>query len=127
MPSDTPDIKKAQRFKRSLATWLCVVPFLFAAQSLLVTCNAPTFAAMFSDFGAKLPAPTQLVLDSWVLWVLVSLLLPVAALCVARLAAAGFAVFFSAACGLGMFLIAQFVTIAMFLPVFQLGAVAAQA
>ena len=115
---------RIERFERTVATCLCVVPLIFSGQCLLVALGAPAAANMFKDFGAMLPAATQFVLKAWPGLALVSLLVPVFALVVARKVRPIFSVVFSTVCGFIVFLLAQFMTIALFLPIFQLGAVA---
>lgn len=112
------------RFEKTVTMCLCIVPFIFSAQCLFAALSAPVFAAMFADFGAKLPAPTRLVLSTWQFWTLVALAVPVSAVIVARRAQASFSVVFSTSTGLAMFVVAQCITLSLFLPIFQVGAVA---
>jgi hypothetical protein len=55
---------------------------------------------------------------------LVAIAVPVSSLVIARKCQATFSIVFSTIAGISMFLVAQIVTGAMFLPIFELGAVA---
>ena len=115
---------RVSRFEKTVTMCLCIVPFIFSAQCLFSSLSAPVFTAMFADFGAKLPAPTRLVLSAWPFLALLALAAPISVVIVARRARATFSVIFSTVAGLAMFLVAQCITLSLFLPVFQLGAVA---
>jgi hypothetical protein len=82
------------------------------------------FEKMFVDFGSALPAVTTFVFQFRPLWLLLAIGLPIATLILSRKAQPAFSVIFSTVCGLLLFLIAQFLTYAAFLPVFQLAGVA---
>src|SRR4051812_13348945 len=117
-------VLRLERFERTVATCLCTLPLLFSAQCLLISLGAPVFSAMFADFGAKLPWLTQFVIGTWPLWALVAVAVPIISLVIARRGKATFSIVFSTIAGICMFFIAQLVTGAMFLPIFELGAVA---
>lgn len=117
-------VLRFERFERTIATCLCTVPILFSAQCLLAAISAPVFANMFKDFGAKLPWLTQFVIGTWQFWALVAVAVPIAALIIARKGRATFSVVFSTVTGVAIFFVAQFVTVALFLPIFELGTVA---
>ena len=115
---------RVERFEKTVALCLCIVPVIFSAQCLLVSLSAPVFSEMFADFGAKLPTPTRLVLSAWPMFALIAVSVPVTAVIIARRTDARFAIKFATLTGMAMFMIAQCVTVALFLPIFQLGAVA---
>ena len=110
--------------KRTLATWLCLVPILFSAQCIFFAANTPVFKAMFADFGAPLPLPTQIALAHGPWSIAISVIIPLTAFFFAREGNARTAVPITLLLGLLMFLFAQLVTIALFLPIYQLGTVA---
>jgi hypothetical protein len=115
---------RVERFERTVATCLCALPTLFSAQCLLAALAAPVFRSMFIDFGAKLPALTQFVISVWPVFAVIALAVPIAALLIARKGRASLSVVFSTVAGISIFVIAQFVTLSLFLPIFELGAVA---
>lgn len=121
---DEEIVLRLDRFERTVATCLCAVPFLFSAQCLVAALSCPVFATMYKDFGAKLPGPTQFVIGAWPFWALVALAVPIASLVIARKGRANFSIVFSTVFGLIVFLLAQFLTVALFLPVFELGTAA---
>lgn len=118
--------QRVERFERTVALCVCVVPFLFSVQLVLVALSAPTFAAMFADFGAELPLATQVVLDRWPLGVVLGCVLPIASLVVAIKGRTRVAVVLATMSGLVAFAMAQVATMALFLPIFHLGAVSGQ-
>jgi hypothetical protein len=115
---------RLERFEKTVTMCLCIVPFIFSAQCLFVSLASPIFAAMFSDFGAKLPGPTLLVFSTWRFWAVIAVVVPVAAVIAARQTSATFSLVFSTVSGLVMFLVAQCITLSLCLPIFQLGAIA---
>jgi type II secretory pathway component PulF len=115
---------RMERFEKTVALCLCIVPVIFSAQVLFAAFTCPVFSAMFTDFGAKLPAPTRFVLSTWRFWALIGIGVPVVAVILARRAEARFAIKFSAITGIIMFIFAQCITLSLLLPIFQLGAVA---
>jgi hypothetical protein len=115
---------RLERFERTVATCLAVVPALFSLPCLLVAVVVPTFEAMFKDFGAPLPGPTQFVLGTRVLWAIAGIAVPVATVWVARKRPAVSSVVFSTVAAVVMFFVALFVTSALFLPIAQLGELA---
>lgn len=84
MNSGHNPLPRIERFERNVATCLCAFPILFCAQCIIVAFCAPTFGAMFADFGAALPRPTQLVLDTWGLWAASGIVIPAGILILAR-------------------------------------------
>jgi len=116
--------KRLTRFERTVATCLCIVPVLFSAQCFFAALSAPTFGAMFRDFGSKLPWPTQFLLETWGIWVAVSIVIPVASGVFARKGNPHTSILVTTLLGTLIFLIAQCLTAALFLPIAQLGAVA---
>jgi hypothetical protein len=122
--SDDPLVQRIERFERTVATCLCMVPMLFAGQCLAVSLGIPVFQAMFADFGSPLPALTEFAFAGRPIWILLSVGIPTSAVIMARRGPPGLAVIFATVTGLLLFLLAQFVTASLFLPVFQLGEVA---
>ena len=123
MPADDL-VLRIERFERMVATCLCVVPLLFAGQCLAVVLLAPIFEEMFAGFGSKLPVATEWTLHARPLWLLMALGLPAAALVFSRRGKPTSAVMFSTVSGLVLFLVAQFLTVSLFLPIFALADVA---
>jgi hypothetical protein len=117
-------LARVERFERTVATCLSIVPMLFSAQCLVTALGVPVFSAMFEDFGAKLPAVTHFVMSARPLWAAMAICVPITSVVVARKGKASFSVIFSSIMALVMFVVAQLITLALFLPVFQLGAVA---
>jgi hypothetical protein len=115
---------RVEKFERMVATCLCVLPALFAAQCFFVALSCPVFEDMFKDFGAKLPLPTQFAMRTWGFWAVFAVAVPIVALIVSRKSKPTFSLIFSTVSGIGMFVIAQVFTGSLFLPIFQLGAVA---
>lgn len=122
--NDNDLLARVSRFERNVATCLCAFPVLFSAQCVFAALAAPTFGAMYADFGAKLPAPTQFVLDTRGLWAVAGVVLPIGLLILARIGRPTVSVVVSTVLGVLVFIIAQALTGALFLPIFQLGAVA---
>lgn len=122
--SEETTLQRVGAFERTVATCLCVVPFLFSAQCFFAAMATPVFKAMFADFGSKLPGLTELVAQTWPAWAAIAVIAPIAALIVSRKAVARTSLIFSTTLGLVMFVVAQTITLALFLPIFQLGAVA---
>ena len=116
---------RLERFERTVATCLCTVPVLFSAQCLLAALSTRVFARMYIDFGARLPWLTRFLIGTWQVWVLLAIAVPIASLVFARKGRATSSVVFSTVAGVAMFFIAQVVSAALFLPLFELGAVAA--
>jgi hypothetical protein len=122
---NTDDLSaRITRFERNVATCLCALPILFSAQCVVVAFGAPAFGAMFADFGAKLPLPTQFVLNTWRVWAAFGLVIPIGCLILARKGNSNISVIVSTTLGVLLFILAQALTVALFLPIFQLGAVA---
>lgn len=114
---------RIDKFERTVATCLCAFPILFSAQCVLVALATPTFSVMFADFGAKLPEPTQFVLDTWGLWIALGVVIPVGCLILARKGNPTTSVILSTILGLVLFLLAQALTAGLLMPIFHLGAV----
>jgi hypothetical protein len=101
------------------------LPVIFCIQVILIVVEAPVFKAMFADFGARLPTLTVVTIDYGIIGL------------VFAVAGASRAVYLTikreltkttiistAVIGLSVFVLAQVMTLAIFLPIFQLGAVA---
>ena len=116
--------RKLELFERTVATCLCVVPILFSGQCLVMAYTSPILADALKDFGSNLPWVTQIVIYTRPCWVLAALIIPATALFVARKRPAAYSVVFSTICGLAVFLLAQFITFSLFLPIYQLASVA---
>jgi hypothetical protein len=117
-------VLRLDRFERTVATCVGTVPLFFSAQCLFASLSCPVFADMFKENGAKLPGPTQFVIGTWQIWALVAVAGPIMTLMMARKGKPTFSVVFSTVAGIAIFLVAQFVTVALFLPIFELAAVA---
>jgi type II secretory pathway component PulF len=122
--NDDALISRIEKFERTVATCFCVVPFLFAAQCFFAAIICPVFQAMFADFGSKLPVLTEWAIRTWRFWAVFAVLVPTAAIIVARKRPPAFALIFATSAGLVMFVVAQILTAALFLPILQLGEVA---
>lgn len=114
--------KRIERFERSVATSLCALPGLFALQCVMATLSCPVFARLYKDNHAKLPALTDFVFRTWWLWALFSISVLVTAVVISRRGKAGFSAIFSTASGLGSFVLAQVILLAIGYPIFQLSA-----
>ncbi|WP_221030528.1 hypothetical protein [Actomonas aquatica] len=124
LPTSLAELERRhQRFARTVALCLCSLPLLFSAQLLLLWLANPIYADMFADFGAQLPAPTQWLIDYRYGLGLVGVFVPIVSVIAALQADPAKSVLLSTALGLLSFLIAQAASLAMFLPIFQLGAV----
>ncbi len=104
---------------------VCSLPALFAFEIfLLVVVAIPIFVAMFADFGARLPTMTEAVLR-W-RWLVLAAAILAAVIPAVRFWPRGLTrehVAVAAALGAFNFMLAQAALFALFLPVFQLGAV----
>ncbi|MEY4938934.1 MAG: hypothetical protein RIQ93_669 [Verrucomicrobiota bacterium] len=56
-------VKLTKKVKSAMTYPIAVIGLAFALVNVLLIFVIPVFAAMFSDFGAKLPAPTQFLID----------------------------------------------------------------
>ena len=117
-------ILRIERFERTVATCLSAVPLFFAAPCVLLSLCVPAYERMFADFGTKLPGLTEFMFHARLLWLVLSLGLPVVAVIVARRSRPIFAVLFSTVTGFANFLIALFLAVAVSLPIMELGKVA---
>jgi hypothetical protein len=117
-------IQRVENFERTVATCLCTVPTLFSMQCLWVALVSPAYAGMYANFGSTLPLTTQFVISMRLYWILMALAVPVASLIVARKGRTHFSLVFSTISGLAVFMLAQFLTVALFLPIYQLATVA---
>ncbi|PTY01662.1 hypothetical protein DB347_25405 [Opitutaceae bacterium EW11] len=81
---------------------------------------------MFADFGAPLPALTVFVIRFGPMWALMGAVVPVACVISARRVKPATSVILSTVLGMLLFFLAQLLTLGLFLPVFQLGSVAAK-
>jgi hypothetical protein len=118
--------ERIARSEKSMAFGLAMIPTVFAAQCFLVSISfALHFEPMYADFGAQLPAITEFSLRFRLLWLILPPGVAIVALFFARKESLRFSAVFSSISGLGLFLLAQLITYAAFLPIFQLGSVAA--
>jgi type IV pilus assembly protein PilC len=56
-------VKLTKKVKSAMTYPIAVIGLSFALVNVLLIFVIPVFAAMFADFGAKLPAPTQFLID----------------------------------------------------------------
>jgi type IV pilus assembly protein PilC len=56
-------VKLTKKVKSAMTYPMAVIGLAVALVNVLLIFVIPVFAAMFSDFGAKLPAPTQILID----------------------------------------------------------------
>src|SRR6185369_10594730 len=56
-------VKLTKKVKSAMTYPIAVIGLAIALVNVLLIFVIPVFAAMFADFGAKLPAPTQLLID----------------------------------------------------------------
>lgn len=56
-------VKLTKKVKSAMTYPIAVIGLAFALVNVLLIFVIPVFAAMFADFGAKLPAPTQFLID----------------------------------------------------------------
>lgn len=56
-------VKLAKKVKSAMTYPIAVIGLAIALVNVLLIFVIPVFAAMFADFGAKLPAPTQFLID----------------------------------------------------------------
>ena len=56
-------VKLTKKVKSAMTYPIAVIGLAFALVNVLLIFVIPVFAAMFADFGAKLPAPTQMLID----------------------------------------------------------------
>lgn len=56
-------VKLTKKVKSAMTYPIAVIGLAVALVNVLLIFVIPVFAAMFSDFGAKLPAPTQMLID----------------------------------------------------------------
>jgi type IV pilus assembly protein PilC len=57
-------VKLTKKVKSAMTYPIAVICLAIALVNVLLIFVIPVFAAMFADFGAKLPAPTQLLIDT---------------------------------------------------------------
>jgi type IV pilus assembly protein PilC len=57
-------VKITKKVKSAMAYPIAVIALAIILVNVLLIFVIPVFAAMFADFGAKLPAPTQLLIDT---------------------------------------------------------------
>ena len=120
MNSDSEISARITRFETVVATCLSMLPFLFAGQCLLAIGVTRTSEGMFRDFGAHLPSATQFALSWRPAWIAIAIALPLAAIVLSRIKPPVTSVVFSTAAGLLLFVIAQFLTYANWLPLVEL-------
>ena len=80
---------------------------------------------MFANFGSRLPALTEFAVHTWGFWATLAAIVPPVTLVVARKSRPRFSLVFSTTAGVVMFVVAQCFFSALFIPIVQLGAVAA--
>lgn len=56
-------VKLSKKVKSAMTYPIAVIGLAFALVNVLLIFVIPVFAAMFADFGSKLPAPTQMLID----------------------------------------------------------------
>jgi type IV pilus assembly protein PilC len=56
-------VKLTKKVKSAMTYPIAVIGLAVALVNVLLIFVIPVFAAMFADFGAKLPAPTQFLID----------------------------------------------------------------
>ena len=56
-------VKLSKKVKSAMTYPIAVIGLAFALVNVLLIFVIPVFASMFQDFGAKLPAPTQMLID----------------------------------------------------------------
>ena len=56
-------VKLSKKVKSAMTYPIAVIGLAFALVNVLLIFVIPVFASMFADFGAKLPAPTQMLID----------------------------------------------------------------
>src|SRR5690606_37917425 len=56
-------VKLTKKVKSAMTYPIAVIGLAVALVNVLLIFVIPVFAAMFADFGAKLPAPTQMLID----------------------------------------------------------------
>ncbi len=105
---------------------LRAVPVLFGLQVVGIGLVTPIFRAMFADFGSKLPLLTNLLIDGRFGWLVLGIAIAVAPyliLSINKITRPRVSI----VTGLGFiqFGLAQGMTLAVFLPIIQLGSVAA--
>ncbi len=129
MPPPLPEERRRRSGRGLLIGNGVLAGLVFAVLVFIV----PVFGAMFADFGAKLPRPTQFLLDLsdvvkawwWLLW------LPIAAGVIVGYRWLGgpgnprAADRYLVGALIAQILFVVYVIVAMFMPIFQLGAVAA--
>jgi type II secretory pathway component PulF len=106
---------------------VCAIPVIFALQTILAVIAIPVFSSMYQDFGSQLPEVTSFVMRFRILWFLLAIfmvVLPFSVVGVKGISSRN--TYLWLAFGLANFCLAQFITCAIFLPVFNLGAVTGQ-
>jgi type II secretory pathway component PulF len=104
---------------------LGALPVIFCIQVILIVAAVPVFAAMFADFGARLPELTVITMNYGVIGLALAVVGAACAvyLCIKR-ELTKTTILSTALIGLAVFVMAQVMTLSLFLPIFQLGAVA---
>lgn len=95
---------------------------IFSIQSLVAAISAPVFVAMYRDFGAHPSWMSKFVIATWPYWALVATAMLVATLILDRKECPSLPriYYFIGGC---IFILAQFLTISLLLPILSLGAV----
>lgn len=124
LPTEAAQAAQLKGLSRYVTLALCVLTCLFGFQTLVAGLATPTFESMFKDFGGTLPWPTEIALKGHFLWIVIAVILPTACILSARRqpGSPAFLKLAGISCAL-LFLLAQALTLAFFLPVFQLGRV----
>ena len=125
MSDAIPDSVPVPAILKVIRFGLGALPVIFCIQVILVVAAVPVFAAMFEDFGARLPALTVITMDYGVIGLALAVIGAACAvyLCIKR-ELTKTTILSTALIGLAVFALAQVMTLALFLPVFQLGVVA---
>lgn len=117
-------LARIDSFERTSRTCHQVVLAILSVECLLASLSTPVLAGLYEDFGAKLPPVTSLLIHSWAAWAALAVCLPIVSILVSQKRSASFSLVFSTVAGLVMFVLAQVITVALLLPILQLGAVA---
>ena len=111
---------RIEKFHRSIATCLCAIPFLFALQCVVVAFFARSLVPLFEDFEVKLPIATHFILNTWYLFPFIGIATPIGVFILARKGNPNTSIITSTIVAIILFVLAQFMTIAAFLPIFRI-------
>jgi hypothetical protein len=118
-------IARVERFERTVAMCLCAMPTLFSLQCISLGLSGRVFRAMYADFGAKLPELTTIVIRFAPFWVLLGAAAPIVCIALALRGSARASVVTSTIVALVLFFIGSAGVVGLFLPLLELGSVAA--